>query len=98
MRFKGGRLQNGRWLSPRVCGTRRSPKRLLPVLRPQGPEPVRFCVHPARVESISCNLLALPKFCCSLTGCLNVEDAEEVLEDLNNTRWRSPIPNHQGRD
>ena len=36
MRFKGGRLQNGRWLSPRVCGTRRSPKRLLPVLRPQG--------------------------------------------------------------
>ena len=93
MRFKGGRLQNGRWLSPRVCGTRRSPKRLLPALRPQGelqsppaspgdslrstggsdpdnfhgtasdlgPEPVRFCVHPARVESISCNLLALPK-------------------------------------
>lgn len=83
IRFKGGRLQNGRWLSPRVCGTRRSLKRLLPALRPQGelqlppaspgdslrptggsdpdnfhgtasdlgPEPVRFCVHPARVES-----------------------------------------------
>lgn len=36
IRFKGGRLQNGRWPSPHVCGIRRSPKRLLPVLRPQG--------------------------------------------------------------
>ena len=36
IRFKGGRLQNGRWPSPHVCGIRRSPKLLLPVLRPQG--------------------------------------------------------------
>ena len=35
IRFKGGRLQNGRWPSPHVCGIR-SPKRSLPVLRPQG--------------------------------------------------------------
>nr|XP_020743137.1 uncharacterized protein LOC110133497 [Odocoileus virginianus texanus] len=36
IRLKGGRFQNGRWPSPHVCGTRRSPKWLLPALRPQG--------------------------------------------------------------
>lgn len=34
--FKGGRLQNGCWPSPHVCGIRRSPKRLLSAVCPQG--------------------------------------------------------------
>ena len=34
--FKGGRLQNGRWPSPHVCGIRRSLKRLLSAVCPQG--------------------------------------------------------------